>query len=170
MPEVSRFYGIVIQIYFGDHLPRHFHARYGGASAKFDIDDLSLIDGKLPTRACSLVIEWATLHQEELRLRLTEPPIWSSLGKSIRCPDFGGRRAVGSRLGPLGFPPLTGVLERRKLIGFYAFRPIATIEGWFMPTVNQLVRSGGSRSGSSASRPCWTNARRSAAFACSCGR
>ena len=67
MPEVSRFYGIVIQIYFGDHLPPHFHARYSGSTAKIDIDALAVIDGKLPSRALSLVIEWATLHQQELR-------------------------------------------------------------------------------------------------------
>lgn len=67
MPEISRFYGIVIQIYFGDHLPRHFHARYGGSSAKVEIDSLSIVDGKLPARALALVTEWATLHQQELR-------------------------------------------------------------------------------------------------------
>ena len=37
MPEISRFYGIVIQLYYGDHLPPHFHAIYSGASAKIDI-------------------------------------------------------------------------------------------------------------------------------------
>ena len=68
MPEVSRFYGIVIQIYFGDHPPPHFHARYGGGEAKIDIDNLSVIDGRLPARALGLVIEWATLHQQELRV------------------------------------------------------------------------------------------------------
>ena len=67
MPEISRFYGIVIQIYFGDHLPPHFHARYGGSTAKFEIDSLALLEGKLPARATGLVTEWATLHQTELR-------------------------------------------------------------------------------------------------------
>jgi len=55
------------QIYFADHPPPHFHANYAGQTAKFDIDQLSLIDGKLPARAHSLVVKWATLHQEELR-------------------------------------------------------------------------------------------------------
>ena len=41
MPEISRFYGIVIQMYFGDHPPPHFHARYAGQSAKLDIDTLA---------------------------------------------------------------------------------------------------------------------------------
>jgi hypothetical protein len=67
MPEISRFYGIVIQMYYGDHPPPHFHARYAGSVAKVDIDTLSVIDGKLPARALGLVIEWATLHQDELR-------------------------------------------------------------------------------------------------------
>jgi len=67
MPEISRFYGIVIQMYFGDHPPPHFHARYAGHIAKIDIDALAVIDGKLPARALGLVTEWAATHQEELR-------------------------------------------------------------------------------------------------------
>lgn len=67
MPEVSRFYGIVVQMYFGDHPPPHFHAVYAGESAKIDIETLSVIAGKLPARALGLVIEWASLHQTELR-------------------------------------------------------------------------------------------------------
>jgi hypothetical protein len=67
MPEISRFYGIVIQIYYGDHSPPHFHARYAGQSAKIDIDALTVIDGKLPSRALGLVLEWASIHQAELR-------------------------------------------------------------------------------------------------------
>jgi hypothetical protein len=67
MPEISRFYGIVVRMYFGDHLPPHFHAAYSGHSAKIDIDALSVIDGRLPPRALGLVLEWAALHQDELR-------------------------------------------------------------------------------------------------------
>jgi hypothetical protein len=67
MPEISRFYGIVIQMYFGDHPPPHFHARYSGRKAKIDIDTLAVIEGQLPARALGLVIEWAALHQDELR-------------------------------------------------------------------------------------------------------
>ena len=67
MPEISRFYGIVIQIYYADHPPPHFHALYGGRGATIDIETLALIDGELPARARGLVIEWATLHQDELR-------------------------------------------------------------------------------------------------------
>jgi hypothetical protein len=67
MPELSRFYGIVIQMYYGDHPPPHFHAIYAGRKATIDIETLAFIDGQLPARARGLVIEWATLHQDELR-------------------------------------------------------------------------------------------------------
>jgi hypothetical protein len=67
MPEISRFYGIVIQIYYGDHPPPHFHAVYGDFSAKIEIDSLNVLAGQLPPRAMSLVNEWASLHQTELR-------------------------------------------------------------------------------------------------------
>ena len=66
MPELSRFYGIVIKMYFDDHAPPHFHAEYGGDQALINIRTLAVIAGKLPPRATGLVIEWATLHQAEL--------------------------------------------------------------------------------------------------------
>lgn len=67
MPEICRFYGIVIKIYFGDHLPPHFHAEYGAQEALLHIDTLAVIAGRLPPRATGLVMEWASSHQEELR-------------------------------------------------------------------------------------------------------
>lgn len=66
MPEISRFFGIVIQMYYDEHLPPHFHALYGGDEAQFAIDPIHILHGQLPTRAVSLVIEWAALHQREL--------------------------------------------------------------------------------------------------------
>ncbi len=66
MPEISRFYGISIQIFYNDNAPPHFHASYAGHVAVIDIEMLSLIHGKLPARALGLVIEWAFLHQQEL--------------------------------------------------------------------------------------------------------
>jgi hypothetical protein len=54
-------------MYFGDHPPPHFHARYGGQKAKIDIESLAIIEGSLPPRALGLVIEWASQHQDELR-------------------------------------------------------------------------------------------------------
>jgi hypothetical protein len=67
MPELSRFYGIVIKMYFGDHDPPHFHAEYGGDRAVINIETLAILGGRLPPRALGLVAEWAALHQDELR-------------------------------------------------------------------------------------------------------
>ncbi len=66
MPEISCFYGIVIRMYFDDHLPPHFHAVYGEHEALVNINTLAIIWGNLPARALSLVIEWAYLHRDEL--------------------------------------------------------------------------------------------------------
>jgi hypothetical protein len=67
MPTISRFYGILIQMYFGDHVPPHFHALYAEFEALIDIQTLGVIRGSLPSRAMALVLEWAQLHREELR-------------------------------------------------------------------------------------------------------
>jgi len=67
MPEISRFYGIVIKIYFGDHLPPHFHAEYGFDEGLWTIESCKMFAGALPSRATALVAEWASLHQAELR-------------------------------------------------------------------------------------------------------
>jgi len=66
MPEVSRFFGISIRMYFDDHNPPHFHAIYAGKEAKFGIDPIRFLEGKLPARAASMVLEWTALHQREL--------------------------------------------------------------------------------------------------------
>ena len=66
MPEISRFYGILIKMYFIDHNPPHFHAEYGEYRAEYNIHTLEIIDGKLPGRANALVLEWAALHRDEL--------------------------------------------------------------------------------------------------------
>ena len=67
MPEISRFFGIIIYIYYNEHQPAHFHAVYGEYEALIMIDTLSILSGHLPARALGLVMEWASLHQEELR-------------------------------------------------------------------------------------------------------
>ncbi len=67
MPVIARFYGILIKMYFSDHLPPHFHAIYGEYNALFDINTLELLEGDLPTRALNLVKEWAKKYQEELK-------------------------------------------------------------------------------------------------------
>jgi hypothetical protein len=65
MPEVSRFYGIVITINYDDHQPPHFNARYGGRRATLTPDGVVLA-GSLPPRALALVDAWAALHRDEL--------------------------------------------------------------------------------------------------------
>lgn len=66
MPEICRFFGIVIKMFFDDHNPPHFHAEYSGDIALIDIGNLSVFSGRLPPRVMGLVIEWATIHQQEL--------------------------------------------------------------------------------------------------------
>lgn len=66
MPELSRFYGIIIYMYAKDHFPPHFHAKYGDYTATFYIKNCELQEGNLPKRALQLVKEWASLHKEEL--------------------------------------------------------------------------------------------------------
>ena len=67
MPEISRFYGIVIRMYFEDHVPPDFHAYYAEHEAVVNIHTMAVIAGRLPPRASGLVIEWALLHQDELQ-------------------------------------------------------------------------------------------------------
>ena len=66
MPTISNFYGILIQMYWKDHQPPYFHAIYGSFEALIDINNLSVLNGKLPRRAIELVLDWAELHQQEL--------------------------------------------------------------------------------------------------------
>lgn len=66
MPEISRFYGIIIKMYFDEHLPPHFHAEYGEYEGLVNINTLALFSGRLPPRALGLTVEWASLHQDEL--------------------------------------------------------------------------------------------------------
>jgi hypothetical protein len=66
MPEISRFLGIVIQMYPRDHLPPHFHALYAGADAIVGIRPVAVLQGRLSPRVTALIVEWAQLHQAEL--------------------------------------------------------------------------------------------------------
>ncbi|MCC6535410.1 MAG: DUF4160 domain-containing protein [Burkholderiales bacterium] len=66
MPELCRFFGIVIAMYYNDHAPAHFHAKYGGEQASIAIDSGEVLEGSLSTRALRLVEEWRTLHRAEL--------------------------------------------------------------------------------------------------------
>ncbi len=66
MPEISRFFGIIIAMFFDDHNPPHFHARYGNDNAVIKIPDLTVLEGYLQPRALGLVMEWAAIHRDEL--------------------------------------------------------------------------------------------------------
>ncbi len=67
MPELSRFFGIIIAMFYDDHPPPHFHVRYGRQRAIIAIDTLAIIEGELSPRVLGLVMEWASLHRDELR-------------------------------------------------------------------------------------------------------
>jgi len=67
MPEISRFYGIIIKIFLTkEHNPPHFHAVYGEYTGLFDIQTLEMIEGDLPSKAQALITEWAALYQTDL--------------------------------------------------------------------------------------------------------
>ena len=66
MPRISEFFGVVIAMYFSDHNPPHFHAEYAGDEAEFSIHTLEVLEGQMPRRARALVMEWASLHRQEL--------------------------------------------------------------------------------------------------------
>ena len=66
MPIITRFYGIIIKMYFNDHLPPHFHAIYNEYNAIFDLNTLEMIQGDLPPKAMKLVKEWAEEYKVDL--------------------------------------------------------------------------------------------------------
>ena len=65
MPVISRFYGILIAMYFNDHNPPHVHAKYSGYEALFSFDG-EIIEGDIPKRASKFVKEWISFHKSEL--------------------------------------------------------------------------------------------------------
>jgi hypothetical protein len=66
MPELCRFFGIVITMHYREHGPPHFHARYGKHKVAIGVDPLTVLRGTLPPRGLSLVMEWAARHKTEL--------------------------------------------------------------------------------------------------------
>ncbi|MBQ6118898.1 MAG: DUF4160 domain-containing protein [Clostridia bacterium] len=69
MPEITRFYGIIIKMFFKpkEHEPSHIHALYGEYMGEFNIRTMEMIQGDLPVKAQELVREWLSAHQEELQ-------------------------------------------------------------------------------------------------------
>lgn len=79
MPEICRFYGIIIRMQYKDHYPPHFHAEYGEHTAAVRIENPTLLNGRLPPRVAGLVVEWASRYGKELkeaweRAQQHEPP------------------------------------------------------------------------------------------------
>ena len=68
MPEISRFFGIIIYMYLGDHLPPHFHAVYNESEAMFSIETGEIFKGDFPKKQMRLVQAWVELHRDELFL------------------------------------------------------------------------------------------------------
>ena len=66
MPEISRFFGVILYMYAKDHLPPHFHAEYNDEEAMFSIETGNIIKGDLPKKQARLVQAWVELHREEL--------------------------------------------------------------------------------------------------------
>lgn len=66
VPEICRFFGIVIQMFPNDHLPPHFHVAYSGVHVRVGIDPVALLEGRLSPRVLALIVEWASLHRDEL--------------------------------------------------------------------------------------------------------
>jgi hypothetical protein len=81
MPEISRFFGIVIKMFFDDHNPPHLHALYGEYEVLININSFAVFAGNLPPRALGLVIEWATQHQDELLINWERAKGQEPLGK-----------------------------------------------------------------------------------------
>ena len=74
MPEICRFYGIVVRIFWREHGPPHFHAEYAEYEALIGIETPEVLHGALPARAHGLIMEWAAAHRQELRENWERPP------------------------------------------------------------------------------------------------
>lgn len=68
MPVITQFYGLIVKMYFQqcEHMPPHIHVQYAEYSASISIEDLIVLDGKLPKKALSMIREWISLHKNEL--------------------------------------------------------------------------------------------------------
>jgi len=79
MPELSRFLGVVVFMCFNDHNPPHFHVEYGEHEASITIKELSILEGDLPSRILGYVVEWASMHKQELKEN------WDMLQTAGKC-------------------------------------------------------------------------------------
>jgi hypothetical protein len=83
MPEISRFFGIIIKMFFKDHSPPHFHVEFGEFRAIFNIQSQEIMEGNLPSKQLKLVQAWAVIHEEELiknfNLLSSDSPTWNKI-------------------------------------------------------------------------------------------
>ena len=107
MPQISRFFGIIIMMYYDDHNPPHFHARYGGQECLIRIDNFQVLEGNLSSRALKMVVEWAEIP---LRASLA---VATERATKPSCPP--GAPAAVSGCKALGAGPgrASGVILRR---------------------------------------------------------
>src|SRR5271166_4630799 len=97
MPTICSFYGILIRMFFNDHPPPHFHARYGEFEATIDIGTLDVLEGQLPRRALNLVQEWAMMHKRSWWRTGGFAERKSRRRLSRRCPEWRTRHVLGRR-------------------------------------------------------------------------
>jgi len=81
VPVISRFLGIIIAMYYREHNPPHFHVRYNEYKAAISINELALLNGKLPPKVFGLVMEWASQHQQALLENWELAEQWEQLKK-----------------------------------------------------------------------------------------
>jgi hypothetical protein len=83
MPEISRFFGIIIKMFFLDHAPPHFHVEYGDEKAIINIKTQEIIEGYLSVKQLKLVQAWAIIHEMELEENFmnlnNEQPSWKKI-------------------------------------------------------------------------------------------
>jgi len=96
LPEVSRFFGLLIYLYYNDHPPPHFHVRYGKHEAQIDIRTLEVIAGSLPRPQLALALAWGFLRQGALM------NAWEAVSKSKhpgRIPPLEGKKKARKKKG-----------------------------------------------------------------------
>ena len=84
MPEISRFDGIVITMYFNDHNSPHFHVEYNGMEAIYDMNESAFIKGAIPSKQARLVLAWAEIHKNEF-IDIDPDTIYE---ESVKCKDI----------------------------------------------------------------------------------
>jgi hypothetical protein len=91
MPEISRFFGIRILMFYNDHAPPHFHAEYGGQRVSLEIQSLAVIEGQIQRRALGMVVEWA-----RARVSANSRRIGSAPGRASPCSRSGRWSSIGT--------------------------------------------------------------------------